>query len=163
MFTNPDEPLQIDAANNISIAYDGTTIVKDVDTGKLKSALTVDKPLEITNSTNLKLNIDSKTMDTTADGKLTTKQGIIEAGTGVSVVTNPDTKITTIAANIDNITITTDEAGKLKTHYDFLNPLNYNSTNGNVTLNVDNSTIVIDAVSGKLKGNYTANNGIQIS
>ena len=73
LFTNPGEPLQIDADNNIRIAYDGTTIVKDVDTGKLKSALTVDKPLEITNSTNLKLNIDSKTMDTTADGKLTAK------------------------------------------------------------------------------------------
>ena len=43
LFTNLNEPLQIDAANNISIAYDGTTIVKDVDTGKLKSALTDNK------------------------------------------------------------------------------------------------------------------------
>ena len=58
---------------------------------------------------------------------------------------------------VDNTTNT------LTTHYDFLAPIAYDNVTGKVTLNVDNVTVKTDASTGKLTGNYTASNGIQIT
>lgn len=77
-------------------------------------------------------------------------------------MTPGDNSTTIVSANIDNNTIIVDSATKkLKTHYNFTKPLTYDTTTGKVTLSIDDVTLKV--VNNKLTGNYSGNNGINIT
>ena len=77
-------------------------------------------------------------------------------------MTPGDNSTTIISANIDNKTIIVDSATKkLKTHYNFIRPLTYDTTTGKVTLSIDDITLKV--VNNKLTGNYSGSSGINVT